>query len=244
MAYCAAAISPLEVSGSIPARQRILLEVAVPYSLILLVIWTPRPWQRFLWWVAALAVAAIAALSYQGLRSLGLRSTSLRARGLLAPDFIEGFWIVGTAILLVAAAVVLAARMHTIHLPRGGAVGLIKAYWLYALWSCVQQLLLQGFFLQRFLVLFNKPAHAALIAAALFSLAHLPNPILTVVTCVWGFVACLLFLRYRTLMPLCISHAILGITLAITLPGPVIHNMRVGLGYLTYHNAAHRHIAT
>ena len=44
----------------------------------------------------------------------------------------------------------------------------------------------------------------------------------------------MLFLRYRNLYPLAISHAILGISIAITVPGPVDHNMRVGLGYLTY----------
>ena len=38
------------------------------------------------------------------------------------------------------------------------------------------------------------------------------------------------------------AHAILGITIAITVPGPVDHNMRVGLGYLTYnpHKFTHR----
>ena len=63
---------------------------------------------------------------------------------------------------------------------------------------------------------------------------HLPNPILTAASFVWGLAACLLFLRYRNLYILAITHAILGITLAMTVPGPVIRNMRVGLGYLTY----------
>jgi hypothetical protein len=35
--------------------------------------------------------------------------------------------------------------------------------------------------------------------------------------------------------PLALAHAVLGITVAITIPGPVVHNMRVGLGYLRYH---------
>ena len=84
----------------------------------------------------------------------------------------------------------------------------------------------------------SNPRSGALAAATVFSLAHLPNPILTVVTFVWGLAACLFFLRYRNLYTLAIAHAILGITLAITVPGPVIHNMRLGLGYLTY--AQHR----
>jgi hypothetical protein len=43
------------------------------------------------------------------------------------------------------------------------------------------------------------------------------------------------FLRCRNVYPLAMAHAILGITVAVTIPGPVVHNMRVGLGYLRYH---------
>ena len=89
-------------------------------------------------------------------------------------------------------------------------------------------------FLPRCLALLNGKVSAALLAGVLFSLAHLPNPILTPITLFWGFAACLLFLHYRNLYPLAIAHAILGVTIAITIPGPVDHNMRVGLGYLTY----------
>jgi len=55
------------------------------------------------------------------------------------------------------------------------------------------------------------------------------------------FLACLLFLRYRNLYPLAMAHAILGITIAITIPGAVDHNMRVGLGYLHYSPRYHWH---
>jgi membrane protease YdiL (CAAX protease family) len=81
---------------------------------------------------------------------------------------------------------------------------------------------------------------AAVVAAAIFAVAHLPNPILVPVTLFWGFAACLLFVNYRNLYTLAMAHAILGITLGLTVPGPVDHNMRVGLGYLTY---AHTHRA-
>jgi hypothetical protein len=41
-----------------------------------------------------------------------------------------------------------------------------------------------------------------------------------------------------------LAHAILGITVAMTVPGTVDHNMRVGLGYLRYSphmHAQHMH---
>ena len=54
-------------------------------------------------------------------------------------------------------------------------------------------------------------------------------------TLLWGLTACFVFLRLRNLYPLAMAHAIFGISIAITIPGPVVHNMRVGLGYFTYH---------
>jgi membrane protease YdiL (CAAX protease family) len=222
-----------EATASIPgerdliaaaARRRALLELAIPYGLILLVIWTPRPLQKFLWWVAAAAIVAIFWISFDRMMALGLRTAG----------FFRELWVAGAALLLAALAVLVAIELHTLHLPNGGPIGFVKTYWAYALWACVQQLLLQGFFLPRCLGLLNGKVSAALLAGVLFSLAHLPNPILTPITLFWGFAACLLFLRYRNLYPLAAAHAIVGIAIAITIPGHVDHNMRVGLGYLTY----------
>jgi membrane protease YdiL (CAAX protease family) len=210
-------------------RRRIFLELSIPYGLILLVIWTPRPWQKMLWWVAAAAIVAIFWMSFDRMMALGLRTAG----------FIRSLWIAVAALLLAAVAVLTAVKLHTLHLPPGGPVAFIWNYWAYALWACVQQLLLQGFFLPRCLGLVKGRISAALLAGVLFALAHLPNPILTPVTLLWGFAACLLFLRYRNLYPLAMAHAILGIAIGVTVPGPVDHNMRVGLGYLTYGHRAH-----
>ena len=213
-----------ERDSAATARRRALLELAIPYGLILLVIWTPRPLQKLLWWVAAAAIVAIFWISLDRMMALGLRTAG----------FFRALWVAGAALVLAAAAVLVAVRLHTLHLPSGGLIGFVKTYWAYALWACVQQLLLQGFFLPRCLGLSNNKVSAALLAGVLFSLAHLPNPILTPITLLWGFAACLLFLRYRNLYPLAAAHAIVGIAIAVTVPGPVDHNMRVGLGYLTY----------
>jgi membrane protease YdiL (CAAX protease family) len=226
MAGATARTFPRQRLAPARSRSRIAAELAISYGLILLVIWTPRPWQKHLWWVAAAAVLIIAALSFSGLKPFGLR----------AANFLQSVWIVGAALLLAAIAIVVAIHLDTLRLPPGGVNAFVKTYWAYALWACVQQLLLQGFFLPRFLGLLRNQAYAALLAAVLFALAHLPNPILTPVTLVWGLAACLLFLRYRNLYPLAMAHAIFGITIAITVPGPVDHNMRVGLGYLRYHH--------
>ena len=235
-----ASMCELAAPGS---KRRARIELAVAYGMILLVIWTPRPFQRFLWMAAAGTVAAMMCLPFDGLSALGMRRE----------NFFRSLWVVGAALVFAAIAVAVSSELHTLGLPAprtadpGGwsefmsrAKLLLKTYWGYALWTFVQQFLLQGFFLLRLLRLLPGPKSAGFAAAGLFALAHLPNPVLTVVTLIWGFAACMLFLRYRNLHTLAIAHAIFGITIAITVPGPVIHNMRVGLGYLTY---GHRHMA-
>jgi hypothetical protein len=219
------------VSGG---KRRALLELALAYGLILLVIWTPRPLQRFLWMVAACAVAAMIGFSVQG-RGRGW----LDAMGLCRKNFLRSLWVAGAALAVSAVAVTVALLLHTLHVP-DSPVAFIKTYWGYALWSFVQQFLMQCFFLSRIARLLPGAKSAALATAVIFALAHLPNPILTPVTLLWGFAACLLFLHYRNLYPLAMAHAILGITVAIAIPGPVVHNMRVGLGYLTYSHAHSR----
>jgi len=211
-------------------RRRDAMEIAVAYGLILTVEWTPRPLQRVLWLAAAMGVALIVWRSFDGWKAMGFR----------AANFGRSLWIAGAALALALAAVTLASRTHTLLAPRG-PLAFLATYCAYAVWSGVQQFLLQGVFLLRFLRLIPKPTAAALVTSALFALAHLPNPVLMPITLVWGCAACLLFLRYRTIYALMIAHAILGITVAITIPGPVDHNMRVGLGYLTYDPHKHAH---
>ncbi len=213
------------------SRRRDAIEIAVAYALIMAVEWTPRPLQRLLWIVAATGVVVIVWRSFDGWQAMGFRAT----------NFARSLWIAAAALLLAAVAIGFAASLHTL-LVSDGVLAFFVTYCAYAVWSGVQQFLLQGVFLLRFLRLIPKPALAALTASALFALAHLPNPVLTPITFIWGFAACLLFLRYRNIYPLMIAHAILGITVAITIPGPVNHNMRVGLGYLRYdsHRQVHR----
>jgi len=213
------------------ARGRPLLELCVGYGLILATIWSPRPLQHWLYWVSVAYVLATAWASFPGWAAMGFR------RG----GFWGSMWVVFAALVVSMGAVIVARHLDTLRHPIS-ARGWLLTFGGYTVWSFVQQYLLQGYFLFRFLRLLPRREWAALAAAGIFSLAHLPNPILTPVTLIWGIVACFVFLRCRNLYPLALAHAILGITVAVTVPGPVIHNMRVGLGYLTYHRGAHRHM--
>jgi membrane protease YdiL (CAAX protease family) len=225
-----AALSGLENSAGAPSKRRDWVEIVVAYALILAVEWTPRPVQRVLWMVAAVGIAVILWRSFD----------SWKAMGLQAANFGRSLWIAGAALALAVAAVLIAARMHALLLP-GGPFNFVGTYFAYAVWTGVQQFLLQGFFLLRLERVVPKAWQAALVAAVLFCAAHVPNPFLVPATLIWGFAACLLFLRYRNLYPLMIAHAILGITVAMTVPGSADHNMRVGLGYLNYRQHMYRH---
>ena len=137
------------------------------------------------------------------------------------------------AAVLSAVAVAAAIHLHTLRIPHT-VMGWVLAWGGYTVWSFVQQFLLQGYFLFRLLRLLPRREGAAVAAAVIFAAAHLPNPLLTVVTLIWGVVACFVFLRCRNVYTLMLTHAILGVSLAITVPGPKMHNMRVGIGYLHY----------
>jgi hypothetical protein len=200
-----------------------LLELCIGYGLILATVWTPRPAQSWMWWTAALWIAASTWWSFPGWQAMGFR------RG----GFLDSLWVVVLAAVLSAIAVTAAIRLHTLRIPHS-LTGWVLAWGGYTVWSFVQQFLLQGYFLFRMLRLTPRREAAAFAAAAIFAAAHLPNPVLTVVTLIWGVVACFVFLRCRNVYTLMLTHAILGVSLAITVPGPAIHNMRVGIGYLRY----------
>ncbi len=213
-------------ADAVPTRRSAwdVWELAVGYSLILLVIWTPRPEQRWFYCVAILWFAVSLFATFPGRKELGCH----------AAGFWRSSWVVGIAMIVAAAGIMLASSLHTLHHPTGLRPW-VMTFGGYAVWSFLQQLLMQGYFLLRLLRILPNQTWAAITAAGIFATAHLPNPILTPMTLIWGLIACFIFLRFRNIYPLGMAHAILGICVAITIPGPVIHNMRVGLGYLRYH---------
>lgn len=216
-------------STSQPRKVRPLVELSIGYGLILATIWAPRPYQQWLWWIASSWVALTTIVSFPGWAAMGFR------RG----GFLQSLWVVFAAGIVCASAVTVAVHLDTLRHPVSTR-SWVMTFGGYTVWSFVQQFLLQGYFLFRFLRLLPRREWAAVAAAGIFAAAHLPNPILTPITFIWGLAACFVFLRFRNVFPLAVAHAILGITVAITIPGPVVRNMRVGLGYLRYH-APHAH---
>ena len=218
------------VIGTVGSRRRDFIELAGIYGLILLVIWTPQPWQWPMWGLASVSIVAVIAMSFEGVRPMGLCSVNL----------LKSLWAVALAMTIAILAILVAGRMHTLQLA-SSPMWALQHYGGYVVWAGLQQLILQSFFLSRSLRLVGNATAAAAISAGLFAIAHLPNPILTLITLFFGLASCLFFLHYKNLWPLVAAHAILGISIAVTIPGPLDHNMMVGIGYLQWDDGQSEH---
>ncbi len=137
-------------------------------------------------------------------------------------------------LILAGLAVYTADRMPR-SIAYTGPTPLLRHVWGYLIWAVMQQFLLQIYFLLRLVRLLPGKVAPVVAAAGLFSLAHLPNPVLAPVTLVWGIAACFLFLRYRNIYALGLAHGILGLCVAVIVPDSIQHHMRVGIGYYRYH---------
>jgi hypothetical protein len=200
-----------------------VVELLVGYGLILTANWTSNPVQQWFYWATLVWIGGSTATWI-----FRNRSIEFRMKG-----FWRSLWIVGAALMLAAPMVAIAARMHTLQQPYG-TMDRSEAFVAYAVWAIAQQWLLQGYFLPRLVQITSREGWAAATVAGLFAVAHLPNIILAVMALFWGVAASFLFLRFRSIVTLGFAHAILGIAVAVSIPGPVLHNMRVGLAYLQY----------
>lgn len=186
-------------------------------------IWSANPTQRILFWISAVWFFVSAVLGK-------LRG---EPQGFKRPPALLTFIAAALTLIIAVAMGGIAALLGTLHGLFGVRAPVLHASG-YLLWSLVQQYIQQSFFFARIEKLTTSGPLASLITAVLFGLAHLPNPVLTPVTFVGGWILCELFRRYRTLYPLAIAHGLIGLAIAVSVPDSIHHHMRVGLGYLRY----------
>ena len=198
------------------------LRIVVAYALLEWALWSSnRQVQEtasliFISWVLLTTAA-----QRPSLRELGLGLTGIRGAAIAIP------------IALFAAGLILLAswRLGALR-PLYGSRPLAHALG-YALWSMIQEFILNSYFFLTLEELLPRTRDAAIAAVLLFTLAHIPNPVLLAGTFLLSSVFVALFRRYRNIYPLGIAHAILGLTLAIAFPDSLLRHMRVGIGY--YH---------
>lgn len=198
-------------------------QLVIAYGLIECALWSPRIAIRNRWaLIAAIVIVAFLFIDRPSVRRLGLGlPTTLGATLVLAISF--------------AAAIVMIFFVQSI----GGQVATMPTWTTlyrssgYVIWALLQELVLQSFFFTRCEDIFGS-SEAVWVAATLFAAAHLPNLILMTLTLVGGLFFCAMFRRIRSIHPIGIVHAMLGLTVAITMPDSLLHHMRAGIGFLQY----------
>jgi hypothetical protein len=208
---------PLNISSSERAsgvNWRAGVEPVVAFSMIMLYIW----WLRFRYpyaWVAMLALLIASHVRRrEGLRKLGFRWSGSAT-----------LWLVLG--LIAAGILALGLILHTIRQVswQWACLSLL----LYCIWGLFQQYLLNGYFVNRCADLLPNHAGAVPILAALcFSVAHLPNWFLMMVTLVGGYAGARVYLQHRNLYFLGLAHGIVGFLIYLAAPDTISHHLYVG----------------
>jgi membrane protease YdiL (CAAX protease family) len=89
---------------------------------------------------------------------------------------------------------------------------ILAAFGCYLPWALMQQTLLQFYLLGRLLVLLPAQMRflAFIVTGVCFGLVHLPDVWTALVTVAAGMVWSLIYYRYRLILPIAFSHAVLG----------------------------------
>jgi len=199
------------------------LAVIVAYLLILGGVWSYGAVQQVLIWFGASWIVCCTLLQRRSARELGLGAKGFR----------QSSWFPLAALAVAALGLWIARSAGTLHIPPHLQVWRACAY---GFWAFEQEFILQSFiFLNLEQILGTRSA--ILNSTLLFTSAHVPNPLLTLCTFVGGLLFTSVFARYRNLWTVGIVHALLGLTIAFTAPDSINHHMRVGLGYLRFHDA-------
>jgi hypothetical protein len=161
-----------------------------------------------------LAAAAVALIVASAARSKRLWAV---ARS-VDPAGARGAWratLAFTAAALIVLAVLAVFTARSAGMPvveRFGNWYMLVAAALYFPWALLQQYIFQFYWFGRWLTLVPMPIAIALTSLA-FAAVHFPRWPVMAVTLVAGAVWALIYYRWRSLVPLAVSHALLGTAL-------------------------------
>jgi len=214
-------------------RYFVWAQIIIAFLFLEFAIWAPTPEIRNRW--AAIAAVTILVLIFTDVlldRSARSARSSLHRLGLGLPKMFGASVVLGIGFATLIFMVIL-VRWAGGQIPANTTWPGLQLAWGYVIWALLQEFMLQSFFFNRFEELHGSSA-AVWMASTLFAAAHLPSPVLTTATLIGALFFCEMFRRYRSLYPLAIVHAMLGLTIAIITPDSLLHHMRVGIGYLRY----------
>jgi membrane protease YdiL (CAAX protease family) len=188
----------------------------------------------YIWWVEPAASEAGRALGLLLLTALPICSNLLhrdRARdlGIRLDNLYGSGREVATATVICSLVILAGSAGFGWHSRLSPKAALIIAG--YLAWGLTQQYALQAFVHRRLRESLGHPRVASAVAALLFGVVHLPNPVLVVTTIVAGYIWCRLYDRSPNLFTLAASHAWLATMLMTHVPRDIHHVMRLGPGY-------------
>jgi membrane protease YdiL (CAAX protease family) len=207
-------------------RALALWEIASVTASFLIAEWVVLPFAGNSKLVAAVPVGLAFALMLFSHRE---RGETAHAVGWRLDNFWRAARLLALPVLAAAAAIVCAGWLLK-SLRFDGHQLMEWAVWL-PLWGLMQQYVLQGFVNRRAQLALGPGWRSILLVALVFALLHLPNPLLTFATLAGGLVWAYVYQRAPNLLALALSHALMSLLLAASLPPALIRSLRVGIKY-------------
>ena len=98
-------------------------------------------------------------------------------------------------------------------------------------WALLQQYLICAIYAERWNMVTGNRYVAAWLAALGFALMHAPNAALMLATFAGGLCWCAIYLRYRALLPLALSHTACALSLVVLLPPDILRSAEVSVRF-------------
>jgi len=204
-------------------RYFVWAQIIITFLFLELALWAPTTHIRNRWAVIVMfTILALVLIDRPSLERLGLR----------LPKTFGASVVLGIGFATVVFMVILVSWAGG-QIPANSTWPKLRLAWEYLIWALLQEFMLQSFFFNRCEELYGSSA-AVWMTSTLFAAVHLPSPVLTTATLIGALFFCEMYRRYRSIYPLAIVHAVLGLTIAILTPDSLLHHMRVGIGYLRY----------
>jgi Type II CAAX prenyl endopeptidase Rce1-like len=195
-----------------------LAEALGVFAFVMLFIWRLQLFHPWLAIVVPVFTVATHVARRENIRCLGFGRKDFRAG---VPLLLAA----GSAAFLFLAAGSLAGTIRRMT-PGEVAVGFAA----YVVWGVFQQYLLNAFLANRLAEFMGVSGSRVvpLAAAALFSLAHLPNWFLMAVTFAGGYLSVRVYQRCRSLYVLGIAHAVIALSLFLAVPDSISGHFLIG----------------
>ena len=141
----------------------------------------------------------------------------------LVPGLWRALGVTFAAVLLILAAGAAAGTLHDRRDFLGSLAPLV-------VWGGAQQWILQTVVLREAQRASSR-THGITIAAALFGIVHLPNPLLAPITAAAAFIWCTIYDRHPNVIPLALSHGLGTLALRYAFDETITGRLRIGAAY-------------